>query len=69
MLTRILCIVTPVTAFAQNAESTDEGFHLELDASDTSEQVYEINSIEFRVLPVLIRGGVNASKREWDIMV
>ena len=50
MLKRILCIVTLVTAFAQNAESTDEGFHLELDASDTSEQIYTINEIEHMTL-------------------
>ncbi|WP_286923348.1 hypothetical protein [Lysinibacillus sp. UBA6686] len=66
LLTMILCIVTPVAAFAQEAETeepTEEGFLLEIDASDNSEQVYEIDGIEFRVLPTLTRAGVNASKK------
>lgn len=48
MLTMILCIVTPIAAFAQNEEFNDEGFHLEIDASDNSEQVYVIDGIEFK---------------------
>ncbi|EKU41758.1 hypothetical protein C518_3203 [Lysinibacillus fusiformis ZB2] len=65
MLTMILCIVTPVAAFAQEAETeepTEKGFLLEIDASDNSEQVYEIDGIEFRVLPTLTRAGINATK-------
>ncbi|WP_197413035.1 hypothetical protein [Lysinibacillus sp. F5] len=65
MLTMILCIVTPVAAFAQEeetAEPTEGGFHLEINASDNSEQVYEIDGIEFRVLPTFTRAGINATK-------
>ncbi|GLC87680.1 hypothetical protein [Lysinibacillus piscis] len=65
ILTMILCMVTPVAAFAQNTETeefSEEGFHLTLDATDTSEQVYEINGIEFRVLPTLTQAQIPASK-------
>lgn len=74
MLTMILCIITPLAAFAQNTEtrkSKEGDFILELDATDTSEKVYVINGIEFRVLPTAIQseknatiqGGVNATKK------
>ena len=62
MFTMILFIVTPVATFAQNEEFNDEGFHLEIDFSDNSEQVYVIDGIEFRVLPTLARGIVYPSK-------
>lgn len=64
VLTMILCIA-PVAAFAQEAEievPAEEGFVLEIDASDDSEQVYEIDGIEFRVLPTLTKAKINASK-------
>lgn len=62
MLTMILCILTPVAAFAQNEELEDEGFLLEINISDNSEQFYIIDGIQFRVLPTLTRGLVYPSK-------
>gem|GEM_PF-6984581 len=67
IFTMILCIA-PVTAFAQEAEievpAEEDGFVLEIDASDNSEQVYEIDGIEYRVLPTSPspRAGISATK-------
>lgn len=66
IFTMILCIA-PVTAFAQEVEievPVEEGFVLEIDASDNSEQVYIIDGIEYRVLPTSPspRAAVHASK-------
>ncbi len=62
MLVMILCISLPVFAFAQDTVELEDDFHIVSDATATSEQVYEINGIEYRVLPVLIRASVNANR-------
>lgn len=45
MLVMIFCISIPVSTFSQDVEGVEDDFHIIIDATDTSEQIYEINGI------------------------
>ncbi|KGR84031.1 hypothetical protein CD30_19365 [Ureibacillus massiliensis 4400831 = CIP 108448 = CCUG 49529] len=64
MLVMILCISMPLVTFAQSIEESEDedDFHIVIDATDTSEQIYQIDGIEFKVLPVLTKATVPANR-------